>query len=157
MPPILFSDAHSVVLFGVDSNGLPEPIKTFNGFISANLVSFPYGNFPNNNYTVIGPVISTAAAVVTIPGLHGMHSGQFKFTLAAGTLLVEVLADSGAVIGPALVEHVDNAVPGTELSATALAAGTYRLKAPFTGAGLRFTKSDAVNSINLEGFLSGAS
>lgn len=116
-----------------------------------------YGNHPNNNFQIIGPVVTTVAAVQTVTGLHGIHSGQFKFTLTTETLLVEALGDSGASIGPVLVEHVDNATPGTELSATALVAGTYRLKAPFTGAGLKFTKSAAVQTVTLEGLLSGAS
>lgn len=137
--------------------GLPTNQKSVGGAASVNLASLPYGDYPPNNYQVIGPVITAAAAVITVTGLHGIHSGQFKFTLTTETLLVEALADSGSTIGPVLVEHVDNATPGTKLSATALVAGTYRLASPFTAAALKFTKSAAVNSVTLEGFLSGAS
>lgn len=135
----------------------PDTATVNNGAMSINVVSLVYGDYPANNFQVIGPVITTATAVLPVTGLHGFHSGQFKFTLTTETLLVEALADSGASIGPVLVEHVDNATPGTKLQATALVAGTYRLVSPFTAAGLKFTKSAAVNSINLEGFLSGAS
>lgn len=142
----------------IQSKGGGDVSQNFiGGAASVNLASLPYGDYPPNNYQVIGPVITIATAVLTTTGLHGIHSGQFKFTLTTETLLVEALADSGSTIGPVLVEHVDNATPGTKLSATALVAGTYRLASPFTGAGLKFTKSAAVNSVTLEGFLSGAS
>lgn len=153
---IQWGDQGTVVIFSLDSDGRPTASATA-GATPVSLASLPYGDYPENSYQVIGPVITTATAVLPVTGLHGKHSGQFKFTLVTETLLVEALADSGTSIGPVLVEHVDNATPGTKLAATALVAGTYRLVAPFTAAGLRFTKSAAVNSINLEGFLSGAS
>lgn len=154
---IVWGDSRSVVPFGMDVNGVPEAQKSFGGHFGVYQNGSVYGDYPANNFQVIGPVITTATAVLPVTGLHGIHSGQFKFTLTTETLLVEALGDSGTSIGPVLVEHVDNATPGLKLSATALVAGTYRLVSPFTAAGLKFTKSAAVNSINLEGFLSGAS
>lgn len=116
----------------------------------------PNGNYPANNFTDLNPAPTTALAVFTVTGLQGMHSGQFNFTLVTETILLEALDSSGNNLGPILVENINVGVAGAMAAATALAAGAYRIAAPFTGASLRCTKSAAVNSITFNGFLSGA-
>lgn len=137
-------------------NGLVyEQQKGTNGAAHNVPVSDPNGNYPANNFTDLNPAPTTAAAVFTITGLQGMHSGQFNFTLVTETILLEALDSSGNNLGPILVEHINVAAAGTLAQATALVEGKYRIKPPFTGASLRCTKSAAVNSITFNGFMSG--
>lgn len=118
--------------------------------------SDPNGNYPANNFIDLNPAPTTATAVFTITGLQGMHSGQFNFTLTTETILLEALDSSGNNLGPILVEAINVGTAGTVSAATALTAGAWKIRQPFTGASLRCTKSAAVNSITFNGFLSGA-
>lgn len=120
-------------------------------------VSDPNGNYPPNNFTPFS-VTTTAAAVLSLTGLQGMHSGRFILTLAGGeTMAVACLNDNGQAAGAPLLQQVDNATPGTKVNPSALASGMYEFVAPLVCSGLTFTKSAAVQSCTLIGQLSGAS
>ena len=125
----------------------------------------PQGDHPNNLFTTLA-LVSTAAALTTVTGLQGMHSGQFNVIANGGieTLSITALSDTGANMGPIIVEVVVSGVTavGTQLVSTALPiattpGSTYRFKAPLTCAGLVFTKSAAVQQFTMDGFISGAS
>lgn len=124
------------------------------GAASVNLASLPYGDYPANIFVPISTV-TIAAASLTVTGLHGIHSGQFKITgLTAETIALTGLSDAGTNMGAIKVEFTNTA--GTPNSAL-LANGDYRIAPPLTVAALVFTKSAAAETVTIVGLLSGAS
>ena len=60
-------------------------------------------------------------------------------------------------MGNTLVKRIDTAIIAAEIQSTALGIGSYLFSNKLTCAGIVFTKSAAVGSVTLAGFLSGAS
>ena len=138
--------------------GLAIPLKDYFGSIRVANTVGPQGDFPDNIYTPIA-VTTTVAAVITLTGLHGMHSGQIRITgLTLGeTIDISLLSDAGTTMGNTLVKRIDTAIIAAEIQSTALGIGSYLFSNKLTCAGIVFTKSAAVGSVTLAGFLSGAS
>ena len=123
----------------------------------------PQGAFPAN-ITLPITILSNLAALGTSTGLQGLHSGHFRAVSTAGveTLSITALDDSGNNIGPVLLESCNTGSVGTVILSDAIGAVTttakqYKFKSPLTCSGLVFTKSAAVETFTINGFLSGVS
>ena len=120
---------------------------------SVNVISLPYGNYPENRFIPLSTVTALAAAL-TVTALHGIHSGQFKITgLGTERISLTGLSDTGVNMGAIKLEFTNTV--GTPDS-TLLNNGEYRIAPPLTVAGLVFTKSAAVETVTIAGLLSGA-
>lgn len=131
-----------------------EALLNPDGSLATGLASLPYGDYPQN---IVVPLatITIVAAALTVTGLHGIHSGQFKITgLTTERLSLTGLSDSGANMGAIKLEYTN--VVGT-VDSTVLNNGEYRIVPPLTVAGLVFTKSAAAETVTIAGLLSGAS
>ena len=144
---------------GIDNvSGQSSRLESINKALKVTDVTGPQGAHPANVVVPIA-IISNLAALTTIVGLQGIHSGQFKVTStgAVETFSISGLTDAGTDMGFVQLDVIVSGVlaVGTKVVATLLPVGTYRFSYPLTVSGLVFAKSAAAETFTINGFMSG--
>ena len=148
-----------VLIKGIDSiTGQSVSAGIINGAVKTTDVTGPQGAHPANVVVPIA-IVSSLAAMSTLLGLQGIHSGQFRVTSTSTveTFSISGLTDAGTDMGFVQLDVIVSGAlaVGTKVAATLLPVGTYRFSYPLTVSALVFAKSAAAETFTINGFMSG--